>query len=216
MKRKFKFVLPLISVLVSWLTTSEVRADIIRVNYSGTFSTTSGVLPINTAFSGQYVYDSSVSPTSTSANTATYPMISFTVQINSDVFTATTSTLAISDGISQGAGVEDRIWASSFDMTGPQVGIWSMDQAGLFLTDTSATALNSTSLPIGFTIGPFSQAGDSLAFNTGWTRPGFQVPVQGTISSLTVTAVPEPASLALVAFTSGLAVLLHRRRSVDD
>jgi hypothetical protein len=213
MKRVIRFVLPLFAAIVPWLAAPEVRADIVTVAFSGTFSTTSGVLPVNTAFSGSYVYDSSVSPTSTAANTATYPMTSFIVQINSDVFTASTSTLAISDGIAQGAGVEDRIWASSFDMSGPQVGIWSMNQAGLFLTDTSASALNATSLPTGFSIGPFSQAGDSLAFNTGWTRPGFQVPVRGTISSITVTSVPEPASLTLIAFTGGIGILLRRRRS---
>jgi hypothetical protein len=127
MKRVIRFVLPLFAAIVPWLAAPEVRADIVTVAFSGTFSTTSGVLPVNTAFSGSYVYDSSVSPTSTAANTATYPMTSFIVQINSDVFTASTSTLAISDGIAQGAGVEDRIWASSFDMSGPQVGIWSMN-----------------------------------------------------------------------------------------
>lgn len=184
--------------LLTSLSSSSVRADLIQVTYSGTVTSVdsplSGTFSVGQSLSGTYVFDSTAPPvggsTSSSAVFDALKNLSFSIggysasssasaeiQIDNDLPPPDDDRYAVVSRASEG-------------LSGPDVNGESLNFFSFRLDDsTDSVFSDALILPTSLTLSDFDSTAFFVFFGTDT--------VQGTIDSISFQPVPEPSSLVL-------------------
>lgn len=151
-------------------------------------------------FSGTLSFDDSAAPTGSSPGSSTYPLVSFTVNLNGSTFPTSNQTVQVLNNISNGTSYDGLVLSgtvTSSNPNDPSVLEFSADLRG------PDTLWNSTAIPDTITLGMFTTnlvTADLLLDPSQAPGTGFRV--NGHLTQL--SAVPIPAALPLFASAMGL------------
>ena len=184
----------------------------ILVNFTGTV-TSSGMpqYPTGTAITSSLTFQSSTLDLNGAPNLGEFDgaITAWSMTIGSDTFTTTTGDIETNT-----TGTTRTMLFRGINFT-PSIGGWLLDLVWLQLSDTAPFVLTPDALPTAFSLGDVSQgftiAGfwDGVPCDDGCPAPGLNFNLTG-LTAAPVSAVPEPATLGLVA--GGFAALAARRR----
>ena len=201
---------------------TQAHAAMWRVDFSGSLDTIDAALlgtdfTIGETFTGVYFFDDTTPDTSPAGDTGDYLSDgSYTVSTSGGFAAVGSSTrLLVANGIPYDSYVAAAAWVHGPSSASgiPFYGV------SVLLMDPTGTALSSSLPPTSFDLSAYTSARFDIDFQSEWDPDAdpwgddiVYAKASGALDTMTITPVPEPATMSLLAI-GGLA-LIRRRRGV--
>ena len=200
---------------------TQAHAATWRVDFSGSLDTIDAALlgtdfTIGETFSGVYFFDDTTPDAEPGGNTGNYFSDgSYTVSTSGGFVAVGTAThLLVLDNVTYDSYSASGMWSTA---PGSASGI-PFKEVSVGLGDTTETALSSAAMPTSIDLSDYTWASFSIAFedwDVAADPMGDNVvfaEASGALDTMTITPVPEPATLSLLAM-GALGMIVRRRRN---
>jgi hypothetical protein len=164
----------------------------------------STVVPEGTPFFGQIRYDSTMSPRQF---TTFYEVPDYSFTLGANEFQQTGDDQILHVVNDHSVNGMDNLYLFNGTFTGPEVDGATLRTSYVDIRDSDGIMLSSDALPTSLDF----DLTDFRWFTTSWTTPTGLGISNGQITSLSITAVPEPGSAVLLA-CAGVVLVLRRRK----